>query len=158
MHLSLPSNSFARLLISPTTIWVFISCCDIITPCSPTALPFFPLPGPIGNEPPQRSAANWGSVGGQGHTCVHYTGLCVSPQSGVEWGTKVKHIKKIMKGKKNLLMLLTARHRAPFWDSCGGFLFGFFCSAQLTTWVSSQRKTVFVGEVSLFAFFNTLGP
>lgn len=157
MHLSLPSNSFARLLISPTTIWVFISCCDIITPCSPTALPFFPLPGPIGNEPPQRSAANWGSVGGQGHTCVHYTGLCVSPQSGVEWGTKVKHIKNNERKKKSA-DVVDSEAQSTFLGQLWGFLFGFFCSAQLTTWVSSQRKTVFVGEVSLFAFFNTLGP
>lgn len=40
-------------------------------------------------------------MGGQGHTCVHYTGLCVSPQSGVEWGTKVKHIKNNERKKKS---------------------------------------------------------
>ena len=74
-----------------------MSSCDIIA--SPR-MPSFPLPGPAGNELAQQIAFIGGNVGGQGHTCVHYTGACVSV---LKWGTKIGRVKssvKITAGKE----------------------------------------------------------
>lgn len=74
------------------TILSFISCCDIT---AAPWLPSFPLPGPAGNEQPRWIAGNrGGSVGGQGHTCVHHIAACVFPLALLlKWGADVGHIK-----------------------------------------------------------------
>lgn len=89
----------------PTTIPSFISRRDII---STPWLPSFPLPYQAGNELPQWVGVNGGSVGGQGHTCVHYIGVCVSPPwSVVELGHQSRPHKKVFEHK--------LIHWAPFW-------------------------------------------
>lgn len=75
-HVSFQANvHLLKRCVSPsTTILAFMSSCDIIA--SPR-MPSFPLPGLTGNELAQQIAFIGGNVGGQGHTCVHYTGACV---------------------------------------------------------------------------------
>lgn len=76
-HVSFQANVclLKRCVFPSATILAFMSSCDIIV--SPR-MPSFSLPGLTGNELAQKIAFIGGNVGGQGHTCVHYTGACVS--------------------------------------------------------------------------------
>ncbi len=85
--------SFAVLPIQQSCL--SFSCCDIIVtparsvPCPPSHfLPRQEMSCPKG------LLLTGESVGGQGHTCVHYIGPCVSPWSVVEVGHQSRPLKK----------------------------------------------------------------
>lgn len=60
-----------------------------VTSSSSPGCPPSHFPCRAGNELSHRIGVNGGSVGGQGHTCVHCIGACVSPRPVVEVGASI---------------------------------------------------------------------